>query len=224
MGVFFTVIIAVLVFGFLIFIHEFGHYLFARIFKVTINEFSIGMGPRIFSRVSKKTGIRYSLAAVPIGGFVAMAGEERDEDGELNGVLTDDPNSFDKKPAWQRLIITLAGALVNIFAGFLAMVIVISATARPSLTVDQFYGESEEKQLGITVTSDGWLHEGDKIVGVNGNLPLVCDGKERPLERPKLKNPKHLQYTNILLEPQQYNSNKALRCALAALRGNVNEF
>jgi len=62
------------------------------------------------------------------------------------------------------------------------------------------------------------------IVGVNGNLPLVCDGKERPLERPKLKNPKHLQYTNILLEPQQYNSNKALRCALAALRGNVNEF
>lgn len=62
------------------------------------------------------------------------------------------------------------------------------------------------------------------IVGVNGYLPLVCDGKERPLERPKLKNPKHLQYTNILLEPQQYNSNKALRCALAALRGNVNEF
>ncbi len=62
------------------------------------------------------------------------------------------------------------------------------------------------------------------IVGVNGNLPLVCDGKERPLERPKPKNPKHLQYTNILLEPQQYNSNKALRCALAALRGNVNEF
>ena len=62
------------------------------------------------------------------------------------------------------------------------------------------------------------------IISANGNLPLVCDGKERPLERPKLKNPKHLQFTNILLEPQQYNSNKALRRALAALRGNVNEF
>ena len=62
------------------------------------------------------------------------------------------------------------------------------------------------------------------IVGANGNLPLVCDGKERPLGRPKLKNPKHLQFTNVLLEPQQYNSNKALRRALAALRGNVNEF
>ncbi|MEE0808614.1 MAG: KOW domain-containing RNA-binding protein [Acutalibacteraceae bacterium] len=62
------------------------------------------------------------------------------------------------------------------------------------------------------------------VVGANGDLPLVCDGKERPLERPKLKNPKHLRFTNILLEPQQYNSNKALRRALAALRGNVNEF
>ena len=135
MGVVSTVIIAVLVFGFLIFIHEFGHYIFARIFKVTINEFSIGMGPRIFSKTSKKTGIRYTLAAIPIGGFVAMAGEER-EDGD--GASTDeifDPNTFDKKPAWQRLIITLAGALVNIFAGFIAMLIVIAVTARPSLTV-----------------------------------------------------------------------------------------
>ena len=167
MSVFFTVIIAVLVFGFLIFIHEFGHYIFARIFKVTINEFSIGMGPRIFSRISKKTGIRYSLAAVPIGGFVAMAGEERDDEEESCDVIFD-PNSFDKKPAWQRLIITLAGAAVNILAGFLAMVIVISATARPSLVVDQFYGEAEEEKLGITVSSDNWLMEGDEIVGVNG--------------------------------------------------------
>ena len=53
-----TVVLAVLVFGFLIFIHEFGHYISARIFKVKIEEFSIGMGPRLFSHVSKKTGIR----------------------------------------------------------------------------------------------------------------------------------------------------------------------
>ena len=159
---------AVLVFGFLIFIHEFGHYIFARIFKVTINEFSIGMGPRIFSRTSKKTGIKYTLAAIPIGGFVAMAGEERDEEGESDPLLEFDPNSFDKKPAWQRLIITLAGAVINIFAGFIAMLIVIGITARPSLTVDQFYSEKEESQLGITVSSDNWLMEGDEIVGVNG--------------------------------------------------------
>ena len=69
-----TVIIALLVFGFLIFIHEFGHYIFARIFKVKINEFSIGMGPKLVYYDSKKTKIRYSLSMLPIGGFVALEG------------------------------------------------------------------------------------------------------------------------------------------------------
>ena len=70
-----TVIVAILVFGFLIFIHEFGHYITARMFKVKIEEFSIGMGPRIVSWVSKKTEIRYSIALFPIGGYVAMPGD-----------------------------------------------------------------------------------------------------------------------------------------------------
>ena len=103
-----TVLIAIFVFGFLIFIHEFGHYIFARIFKVTITEFSIGMGPKLVWYDSKKTGIRYALSAIPIGGYVAMVGEDSE---------SDDPNAFNKKPAWQRLIITVAGAAVNIIAG-----------------------------------------------------------------------------------------------------------
>ena len=61
MDTFFTVAIAVLVFGFLIFIHEFGHYITARIFKVKINEFSIGMGPRLVTYDSKRTGIKYFI-------------------------------------------------------------------------------------------------------------------------------------------------------------------
>ena len=75
MGTLTTILIAVLVFGGLIFIHEFGHYITARMFKVTITEFSIGMGPRLVSYDSKKTGIRYSLAMFPFGGFVSMPGE-----------------------------------------------------------------------------------------------------------------------------------------------------
>ena len=124
MGALTTIIITVLVFGFLIFIHEFGHYITARIFKVTINEFSIGMGPRIFSCDSKKTGIKYSLAALPIGGFVAMAGEDGLE--EEDPFAPDDPNRFDRKPAWQRFIITFAGAFVNIVMGIIAMIILTS--------------------------------------------------------------------------------------------------
>ncbi len=70
------IILAVLVFGLLVIVHEGGHFFFARLFKVTVNEFSVGMGPKIISRKSKKTGIDYSLRALPFGGFVSMAGED----------------------------------------------------------------------------------------------------------------------------------------------------
>lgn len=93
------VLLAILLFGILIFIHELGHYIFARIFGVTVNEFSIGMGPKLISVKSKKTGIAYSLRLLPIGGFVSMAGEDEE---------SEDPNSINRKPVWQRIIITAA--------------------------------------------------------------------------------------------------------------------
>ena len=108
-----SILVAILVFGILIFVHELGHYLTARACNVTIYEFSLGMGKRLAGFTSKKTGIQYSLRLFPIGGYVAMAGEDEE---------SDDPNSFDKKPAWQRFIITVAGAAVNIIAGFLAII------------------------------------------------------------------------------------------------------
>ena len=176
MGTVTTIILAVLVFGFLILIHELGHYTAARIFKVTINEFSIGMGPRLLSRVSKKTGIRYSLALLPIGGFVAMAGENGEED-ENNPI--DDPNRFDKKPAWQRFIITAAGATVNIVAGFLAMIIVTSVTVMPSTVVGSFTlddGTTLKDHLGYEVSvADSGIQVGDKIIRVGDKRIGIYD-------------------------------------------------
>ena len=150
-----TIFWAVLVLGFLIFIHEFGHFIFARIFKVKINEFSLGMGPRLVWYDSKKTGIRYSLAMFPLGGFVAMEGES-DE--------SDDPNSFDKKPAWQRLIISLAGPLTNIFIGFVAMVILTICIDVGGTTVNRFYDRNE----GVVSSESAGLMSGDTILSVNG--------------------------------------------------------
>ena len=158
-----TAIIAILVFGFLIFIHELGHFLTARIFKVTINEFSIGMGPRIFSHVSKKSGIRYSIAALPIGGFVAMAGENEE---------SDDPNSFDKRPAWQRFIITAAGAFVNLVAGFIVVIILTMLTNIGGTTVAGFVDPDE---YGFDVSTEGVLEVGDVIVEVDGRRVRILD-------------------------------------------------
>ena len=162
-------------FGFLIFIHEFGHYITARIFNVTIEEFSIGMGPRLITWVSKKTGIRYSISLLPIGGFVAMPGENgeyndtnivKDDGGEpdYNGDTADkyanDPNTFGKKPAWQRFIITAAGATVNILAGFLAMIILTSFINIGNTRVAEYYTEED---LGLSIESSAKLELGEEI-------------------------------------------------------------
>ena len=154
-------IIAILVFGFLVFIHEFGHYIFARIFKVTITEFSIGMGPKLLWYDSKKTGIKYAISAIPFGGYVAMVGE----DGE-----SDDPNAFNKKPAWQRLIITVAGAAINIIAGVLAIVILASVAKIGGTTVAAF----PEADLEVRSSESG-LMVGDEIIKVDGKRVRILD-------------------------------------------------
>lgn len=161
MGIIPTILIAILVFGFLIFIHEFGHYIFARIFKVTIKEFSIGMGPKILQYTSKKTGICYAISAVPLGGYVAMVGEDED---------SEDPNAFNKKPAWQRLIITVAGATINILAGFLAMIIITACINIGGTTVHSFADTDYDVS-----SSDSGLMAGDTIIKVDGKRVRIAD-------------------------------------------------
>ena len=168
-----TVILSLLVFEFLIFIHEFGHYITARIFKVTITEFSLGFGPELLTYESKKTGIKYKLSMLPLGGFVAMAGEDEE---------SDDPNAFNKKPAWQRFIITAAGATVNIVAGFLAMIIIVcfinigNTTYGAPMEEDILLNQLGFEDVDITHRStDSGLRYGDEIVAVNGKKVRIYD-------------------------------------------------
>ena len=155
-----TVILAILIFGFLILIHELGHFIMARLFKVTVTEFSIGMGPKLIKHVSKKTGITYALSAIPFGGYVAMAGE---------GEESDDPNSFDKKKAYQRFLITVMGALVNIVAGFIAM-LVFTLIVRIGGTEVARFAETESE-----ISSSAFLEEGDVITHVEGKRVHISD-------------------------------------------------
>lgn len=164
MDTFITVLSAILVFGFLIFIHEFGHYIFARIFRVTITEFSIGMGPKLIWYDSKRSGIKYALSMIPIGGYVAMVGENEE---------SQDPNSFDKKPAWQRFIIIIAGASVNIIVGFVAMIIFTSMVNIGETTVAQFV-PTENSGYDVSSESSG-LRKGDVIYSIDGKRVRIAD-------------------------------------------------
>ncbi len=111
-------IIAILMLGILILVHELGHYLVGRLFKFKIKEFSIGMGPKIFSRVSKKTDIRYSLRGIPLGGFVSFLGEDEDKD---------DPQAMNNMPWYSRALLFFAGAGFNIIFAFLLIAILITS-------------------------------------------------------------------------------------------------
>ncbi len=153
-------ILAFLILGLLIFFHELGHFLAARAFGVKIEEFSIGMGPKLWSHVSEKTGTRYSVAALPIGGFVSMLGEDE---------ASDDPDAFGKKAAWKRLIITLAGVVMNLLTGLLLMfIIVIASGPLGSNTIHSYPPDSyfEENNL---VSSSETLRPGDEILAIDGN-------------------------------------------------------
>ena len=144
-------LLTLLLLGVLVFLHEGGHFLLARLNGITVNEFAIGMGPKIFSRVSKKSGIRYSIRAFPIGGFVSMAGEDE---------ASDDVNAFCNKNVWRRISTVLAGPVTNILVGFIGMLVLVLLTVPASNIVAVFSENATSSECGLQVE--------DKIIAVNG--------------------------------------------------------
>ena len=145
------ILLALFVFGLLIMIHELGHFLVARAFRVGIHEFSIGMGPKLISKKSEQSGIEYSLRALPVGGYVSMVGEDEE---------SDNPDAFTNKPVWQRILVVLAGPAMNIVLGFLlTLVLVLSSGPLASNTVGLFNEDATSQNYGLEI--------GDTIVKVN---------------------------------------------------------
>ena len=138
----------------------------ARWSGVTIHEFAIGMGPTIFSWKSKKYETKYALRALPIGGFVSMAGE----DGE-----SDDLNAFNKKPGWRRFLILVAGPAMNIILGFILMFTMLTSSAIINRT-DEHLGLLSSNVIHsfhdtAISNSEGGLMPGDKVIKV-GNVSI----------------------------------------------------
>ena len=107
-------LIAILFFGLIIFIHEFGHFFFAKLFGVRVNEFALGMGPTLLKKQGKET--KYALHLFPIGGYCAMEGEDEE---------SEDDRAFCNKKLWQRMIIVAAGATFNLILGVVICCILV---------------------------------------------------------------------------------------------------
>jgi len=147
------ILIAILMFGLLIALHEFGHFAAAKLCGVKVNEFAIGMGPLVLHKQGKET--EYSLRLLPIGGFCAMEGEEEGESA--------DPRAFPNRPWWQRLIILLAGVTMNFLTG-LVIILCLLSPAQGFLT-PVITGFSED----VTVQAREYLQAGDRITRVDGH-------------------------------------------------------
>jgi len=145
------IVLAILLFGILVFVHELGHFMAARACDVKVEEFAIGMGPKILKKQGKET--LYSLRLFPFGGFCAMVGEDEE---------VEDPRSFSSKRPWQKVIILFAGAAMNFIFGFLMILLVFSFTKVATPTITDAYDTCPY------IAADK-LHEGDLFYKVDGH-------------------------------------------------------
>lgn len=145
-----NIILALLVFSAIIFFHELGHFIFAKLNGIYVNEFAVGMGPAIFSFQRKET--KYSLRAIPMGGFCMMMGEDED---------VDDERSFSRKSVWARISVAIAGPMFNFILAFILSLVLIGMCGYDAPVITKFSDTSPARDSGLLV--------GDVITGYNGN-------------------------------------------------------
>jgi regulator of sigma E protease len=155
-----SVIVALLVLLVMITIHEFGHYLAGKALGFKINEFAIGFGPKLFSKKSKKSGEVFSVRLLPLGGYCAFEGEDEE---------VDNPDAFDKKAPWRRIIVLIAGATMNYL---LALVIILVSFTAYGQMYYQVKGVKEDEAYAVEYS----LQKDDILCQAEGkDIYLVTD-------------------------------------------------
>ncbi|MEF3255704.1 MAG: RIP metalloprotease RseP [Deferribacterales bacterium] len=150
-----SAIIAIIAFGVLIFIHELGHFIFAKLFGVYVEKFSIGFGPKIFGKKIGET--EYQLSVIPLGGYVKMYGEQPDD--EIEPTLME--KSFKNKNLWQKSLIVFAGPLFNyLLAIFLFWIVFLKGVPVLKPVIGNVNENMPAKLAG--------LEKGDTIIKING--------------------------------------------------------
>lgn len=144
-----NILMALLVFGIVVAVHEFGHFFVAKLNGITVHEFAIGMGPAIFKK--NKNGTDYSLRLIPMGGYVAMEGEDEE---------SDDPNAFCKKTPLQRMAVVFAGPFMNFVLTIVTFILLFSISGTPVNKVGNIIENSPASKSELQID--------DEILSING--------------------------------------------------------
>jgi len=161
------ILIAILMFGLLIAVHEFGHFFVAKLCNVKVNEFAIGMGPKLLHKQKGET--LYTLRALPIGGFCAMEGEDGD---------SQDPRAFGNIAGWKRFLILVAGAGMNFLTGLVIIFFLFLAAGLPGKAVVTSYIEGTEAMM-----ADAPVKPGDELYKVDGHRIYFTEDASLYLDR-----------------------------------------
>ncbi len=158
-----TIISFIIVLGLLIFVHELGHFLLAKLFKVRVLKFSLGFGPKMISKTIGET--EYLISAFPLGGYVKMFGENPDE----QDVSQDEKDvSFAHKPVWQRFLIVLAGPVFNLIFPVILFFLIFFTMGVPEAVDNTRVGKVNDN----SPAKEAGLIAGDTILEINGQPTL----------------------------------------------------
>lgn len=165
------VVAALVLFGIIVTVHELGHFIAAKVLGVQVNEFAIGFGPRLLQFGKKET--KYSIRLLPLGGFCSMEGEDAAGGGEVRlteGAASDtNPRSFLNKPVWRRIVITVAGVLMNLVLGFILLLIYHSVCILPESNGEVYYTSTQISVLQEDTSAyQSGLRPGDILLKVDG--------------------------------------------------------
>ena len=178
-----TIVYAVIMFCVLIFIHELGHFVVAKACGVKVNEFALGMGPAIIKKQKGET--LYALRAIPIGGYCAMEGEDED---------SEDERAFNKKKAWQKALIVVAGAAMNLILCVVIMIGISIYSGTPNTTIGELSPGAPAEAAGLKVGDQilmiddheitEWTDITDAITAAEDSVAVVVerDGSELTIE------------------------------------------
>lgn len=152
------VLLAILLLGILIMVHEFGHFAVARLCGIAVKEFSLGFGPVIWQHKSKKSDTTFSIRPIPMGGYCMFYG---DTDDDPNGSTKDDPRNYNKAPVWKRMLSVLAGPGMNFVLAFVVAIALMGIYGAVATTP-----VAQEVEAGMPAAEAG-LQAGDIFVRVN---------------------------------------------------------
>lgn len=198
----------IIILGLIVLIHESGHFLFAKLFNIYVYEFSIGMGPKLFSKKSKKGETVYSIRAIPIGGFCSLAGEEGDNDDKI----PKDRKLF-AKPVWQRFLVMFFGAGFNFIGALLIL-----------FSIGLIWGATDMKPILGEIVEDNpayvaGLKEGDYVKKINNHkikssddilIYLQVEDKSKPITFTVERNNQEYKFKVTPIE-EEVDGNKIYR-------------